>query len=181
MQNNIRESLFRPELLKRIVIYGLLTLLLGSAQCSFFPLLNIVPSTPDLIMGMLLGIILIDSDKSAAVVAVAAGFFLDAIGGGAIALSPLVYCLFVLFISLFSRKMLTSFASFALLMIPALLYRGLATAVCMAIDRRALVPIAELFSVIGPELLCTAIICLPLYFAVKLCAIPLETHSKFTF
>ena len=72
MQNNIRESLFRPELLKRIVIYGLLTLLLGSAQCSFFPLLNICPSTPDLIMGMLLGIILIDSDKSAAVVAVAA-------------------------------------------------------------------------------------------------------------
>ena len=89
MQNNIRESLFRPELLKRIVIYGLLTLLLGSAQCSFFPLLNICPSTPDLIMGMLLGIILIDSDKSAAVVAVAAGFFIDAIGGGAIALSPL--------------------------------------------------------------------------------------------
>ena len=181
MQNNIRESLFRPELLKRIVIYGLLTLLLGSAQCSFFPLLNICPSTPDLIMGMLLGIILIDSDKSAAVVAVAAGFFIDAVGGGAIALSPLLYCLFVLFISLFSRKMLTSFASFALLMIPALLYRGAATAVCMAIDRRALVPIAELFGTVGPELLCTALICLPLYFVVKLCAVPLETHSKFTF
>lgn len=181
MQNNIRESLFRPELLKRIIIYGLLTLFLGSAQSSFFPLLSICPSTPDLIMGMLLAIILIDSDKSAAVTAIIAGFFLDAIGGGAVALSPLVYCLFVLFISLFSRKMLTSFASYALLLVPALAYRSVATAVCMAIDRRALVPLAELFSVIAPELICTAIVCLPLYFVVKLCAIPLETHSKFTF
>lgn len=181
MQNNLRESLFRPELIKRIVIYGLLTLLLGSAQCSFFPILDLFPSTPDLIMGMLLAIVLIDSDKSAAVTAIAAGFFIDAIGGGAIALSPLVYFLFVVFISLFSRKMLTSFPSFLLLCIPALFYRGAATAVCMAIDRRAIVPIADVFATVAPELICTALLCIPLYFAVKLCAIPLETHSKFTF
>lgn len=181
MQGNIRTSLFRPELLKRIVIYGLLTLLLGSAQCSFFPLLSICPSTPDLIMGMLLAIVLIDSDKSAAVTAVAAGFFIDAVGGGAIALSPLIYCIFVLFISLFSGKMLTSFASYVLLMIPTLLYRGAATAVCMAIERRAIVSLSELMATVGPELICTAVICLPLYFAVKLCAIPLDTHGKFTF
>lgn len=181
MQGNIRTSLFRPELIKRIVIYGLLTLLLGSAQCSFFPLLSICPSTPDLIMGMLLAIVLIDSDKSAAVTAIAAGFFIDAVGGGAIALSPLIYCVFVLFISMFSGKMLTSFPSYALLMIPTLIYRGLATAACMAIERRALVSLPEILSTVGPELICTAIVCIPLYFAVKLCAIPLETHGKFTF
>lgn len=181
MQRNIRESLFRPELLKRIVIYGLLTLLLGSAQCSFFPLLDICPSTPDLIMGMLLAIALIDSDKSAAVTAVAAGFFIDAVGGGAIALSPLVYCIFVLFTSLFSRKMLTSFPSFLLLMVPALLYRGAATAVCMTVEGRALISAGEIFATVVPELVCTALLCIPLYFIVKLAAIPLETHSKFTF
>lgn len=181
MQGNIRTSLFRPELIKRIVIYGLLTLLLGSAQCSFFPLLSICPSTPDLIMGMLLAIVLIDSDKSAAVTAIAAGFFIDAVGGGAIALSPLIYCVFVLFISMFSGKMLTSFPSYALLMIPTLIYRGLATAAFMAIERRALVSLPEILSTVGPELICTAIVCIPLYFAVKLCAIPLETHGKFTF
>jgi hypothetical protein len=51
----------------------------------------------------------------------------------------------------------------------------------MAIDRRALVPLSEILGTVGPELLCTALVCLPLYFAVKLCAVPLETHSKFTF
>lgn len=181
MQRNIGGSLFRPELIKRIIIYGLLTLLLGSAQCSFFPLLDICPSTPDLIMGMLLAIALIDSDKSAAVTALAAGFFIDAVGGGAIALSPLIYCIFVLFISLFSAKMLTSLPSYILLMIPALLYRGAATALCMAIEGRGMPPVSEILATVAPELICTALLCIPLYFIVKLAAIPLETHSKFTF
>lgn len=181
MQGNLSSSFFRPELLKRIAIYGLMTLILGSAQCSFFPILKICPKTPDLIMGMLLAITLIDSAKSAAVTALAAGFFLDAIGGGALALSPVVYVLFVLFISLFAHKMLSGFASYAILMMPALLYRAAATAVCIALENKALLPISEIISVILPEALTTLIVCLPLYFIVKLCTAPLETHGKFTF
>ena len=181
MQGNLSSSFFRPELLKRIVIYGLLTLVLGSAQCSFFPILKICPSTPDLIMGMLLAITLIDSPKSAAVTAIAAGFFVDAIGGGALSLLPVIYTLFVVFISLFAHKMLSGFASYAILMIPALCYRAVATVVCIAIENKALVPGTELFLTVLPEILMTALCCLPLYVIVKLCAAPLETHGKFTF
>ena len=81
MQRDLRDQLFRPELVKRIVIYSLLTLILGSAQCSFFPALSICPATPDLVMGMLLAVLLIDSEKSAAPLAIGAGFFLDAMHG----------------------------------------------------------------------------------------------------
>ena len=181
MQGNISSPFFRPELLKRIVIYGLMTLVLGSAQCSFFPILKICPKTPDLIMGMLLAITLIDSPKSAALTALAAGFFIDAIGGGAISLSPVIYTLFVVFISLFSHKMLSGFASFSILMIPTLFYRAIATVVSIAFENKALLPTSELFAIILPEAMTTAICCLPLYFIVKLCTTPLETHGKFTF
>ncbi|MBP3370812.1 MAG: hypothetical protein J6L85_08675 [Clostridia bacterium] len=181
MQGNIRDSLFRPELVKRIVIYGLLTLMLGSAQCSFFPLLSICPSTPDLIMGMILAVMLIDSEKSAAVLAVFAGFFLDSVGGGSLAISPVVYLLFVLFIGIFSQKMLTSFASFSILLVPMLVYRAIATAICMLITGAGALSFGTVWGVIFPELLCTALLCLPLYAIVKLCTAPLETHSKFTF
>ena len=39
----------------------------------------------------------------------------------------------------------------------------------------------ELFAIILHEAICTVICCLPLYFVLKACSIPLETHSKFTF
>lgn len=180
MQGNIRDSLFRPELFKRIVIYGLMTLVLGSAQCSFFPILKICPSTPDLIMGMILAVVLIDSERSAAVLAVCAGFFLDAVGGGSLSISPVVYLLFVILIRIFSHKMLTSFASFVILMAPMLIYRAAATVVCVLITSGTLT-LGGIWKVIFPELLCTALLCLPLYAIVKLCTAPLETHSKFTF
>ena len=181
MQGNIRDSLFRPELLKRIVIYGLMALILGSAQCSFFPILKICPRTPDLIMGMILAVMLIDSEKSAAVLALCAGFFIDAIGGGAISLAPVIYLLFVLFIGIFSHKMLTSFASFCILMLPALLYRAAATWICLLIWYGSALGLGALWEIIIPELLCTALLSLPIYAIVKLCTASLETHSRFTF
>ena len=181
MQGNFREALLKPLLFKRIAIYSVLTLLLGSAQCSFFPLLKICPSTPDLIMGLILAVMLIDSEKSAAVLAICAGFFIDAIGGGALALSPIIYLLFVLFAGSFSRKMLTSFASYAILMMPMLAYRAVATAICLFIVSDAALSFGSVAGVIFPELLCTALLCLPLYAIVKICASPLETHTKFTF
>jgi hypothetical protein len=66
-------------------------------------------------------------------------------------------------------------------MIPALFYRAIATVVSIAFENKALLPTSELFAIILPEALTTAICCLPLYFIVKLCTTPLETHGKFTF
>lgn len=181
MQRDLRDQLFRPELVKRIVIYSLLTLILGSAQCSFFPALSICPATPDLVMGMLLAVLLIDSEKSAAPLAIGAGFFLDAIGGGAIAYLPVLYTLYVLFVSFFSQKMLTGFASYAILLLPTLLFRAVATFICMALADGSMPEAAHAFGVILPELVSTAIFCLPLYAIVKLCTAPMQTHGKFSF
>jgi hypothetical protein len=40
---------------------------------------------------------------------------------------------------------------------------------------------ANAFGVILPELVSTAIFCLPLYAIVKLCTAPMQTHGKFSF
>ena len=181
MQANISGSFFRPEIVKRIVIYGLLTVILGSAQCSFFPILKICPMTPDVIMGMLLGIALIDSPKSAAICALFAGAFIDAVGTSALSLSPVMYLLFVVFIGLFSHKMLSGFASFAILLVPTVFFRAIASTIISSFARGGVMPASELFAIIVPEAICTVICCLPLYFVLKACSIPLETHSKFTF
>jgi hypothetical protein len=132
-------------------------------------------------MGMILAVMLIDSPKCAAVLALCAGFFIDAIGGGSLALSPIIYLLFVLFVGIFSHKMLCSFASFAILMIPMLAYRAIATFICLLIVSDGAISLFAVGGVIFPELLCTALLCLPLYAIVKICAAPLETHTKFTF
>lgn len=181
MQGNLRDQLLRPELIKRIVIYSLLTLLLGCAQCSFFPMLSFCPATPDLIMGMLLAVSLIDSEKSAAPLAIGAGFFLDAIGGGSIAYLPVFYLIYVLFISFFSHKMLAGFASYAILLLPTLAFRAISTFVLIAVADGVMPSFSKALGVVFPELLCTALLCLPLYAIVKLCTAPMQTHGKFSF
>lgn len=181
MQGNLKHSAFSTNLARRIIIYGLMTLLLGSAQCAFFPILRVCPATPDLIMGMLLTITLWDSERSAAAVAVGAGFFIDAIGASGLALSPLIYLIYVLFISLFAKKVLKSFVSYLLLMIPTLLFRAAATYLCVFLAERSLPQLWVITEVLLPEALTTGLLCLPIYFIVKLCSGMLENHSRFTF
>ncbi len=174
-------SIFTPDRLKKIGIYSALTLVLGCMQCAFFPMLDFCPKTPDLILAMLVATVLLDSPKSAAIAAVAAGFFIDAIGGGSLALAPIIYLITVLLISLLSGKILNGFASFLLLMLPALLCRGIATYICIFIFQRALPGAWVFLDVLLPEAICTALCALPIYFLVKLCSIPLSKHSRFTF
>ena len=174
-------SLFSQNTIKRVAIYGIITLLLACAQCAFFPLLDICPRTPDLIMGMLLAIALLDGEKSAAVCAVASGFFVDAIGSSFLALSPLIYLVFVAFISVFTKKVLKSLASYLLLLLPMLLYRAAATYLCILITEGGL-PAAWVFlDMLLPEAIATGLLCIPVYFIIKLCSRALVSHSRFTF
>ena len=183
MQGNLNKSGISQGLARRIIIFGLMTLVLGCAQCAFFPLLDFCPATPDLILGMLLAIALLDSIKSAAITAVCAGFFVDAIGSLGLALSPIVYLLFVLIVGALSGKVLKSFASFILLLIPSLIYRGTATLLChLFVSGAGASSTAQLLrTVVLPEMLTTGLLCLPIYFIVKLCSGALENHSRFTF
>ena len=169
------------ELLKRILFYGLATLALASLQCAFFPLLDFCPATPDLLLTMLVAIALLDSPKSAAICAVACGFFIDAIGGVGISFSPLIYFSTVLIISFFTEKILEGLPAFLLLLLPALLCRATWTYLCIAAAERRM-PAATVFSgTIIPEAICTALFAIPVYFLIKLCVAPLQKHGRFNF
>ena len=181
MQSNFKGNVFSIELFKRIIFYGIATLVLGSLQCAFFPLLDFCPATPDLILTMLVAIALLDSPKSAAICAVACGFFIDAIGGAGISFSTLIYFSTVVIISLFTEKILKGLPAFLLLLLPTLLCRAVWTYLCIAATERAL-PAASVFSAtIIPEAVCTALLAVPVYFLVKLCSVPLQSHGRFNF
>ena len=63
-------------LLRRIVIYGAAIFFVGIIQCAFFSRLKLFGVTPDLILGTLIAILLLDNKYAAAVAAVGAGYFI---------------------------------------------------------------------------------------------------------
>lgn len=167
------------ETAKRIVIFSIAALILGTAQCSFFPILKICPRTPDLILGLILAAALCDNVKSAMVLSVGAGFFIDAIGGGAFALSPIIYFGYAIIIGIASQKFLKRFPAFILLLLPSLLYRAVATTLLTLLNNGALGSGFALTLLL--EALCTFILCLPIYPIINLATKPLSSHTKFKF
>lgn len=176
-----KNGLSRQEIIKRVIIYGLLILVTASLQCSFFPSLHICPSTPDLLLGLVAAITLLDSRKSATVVAVAAGFVADGLGGSGYSLSTLYYLCAALLLGALAEKVLPVFPSFAMILIPSLLLRGGYTLLCVIINYGSLPLLYTLKSILLPEAICTFLLCLPLWALVKLCSAPLGSRNKFTF
>ena len=169
------------ETTKRIVIFAIATLILGSAQCSFFPMLDICKRTPDLIMGMILAVALCDGGKSAMILAIGAGFFTDAIGGASIAISPLIYFIYAAIIGAICEKVMKSFPTFLLLLLPSLLYRALCTALMCIILGTARINGAFIYDTLVLEMISTFVLCLPIYFIMNLATKPLKTRKKFSF
>ena len=74
MTRNFRQrKSVSPELVKKILVYSLLSLLLASLQCSFFARLSICPATPDLMLGLVAAIALLDSREAAAICGIGCG------------------------------------------------------------------------------------------------------------
>lgn len=169
MPRGYRREGISPELIKRLLIYGLLLLLLAAAESSFFARLRYLPATPDLMLGAVIAATLLDSRKAGAVFGVVGGFVSDALGTTGISLRPILYLLVVLTVGALASKMMTGFPAYWMLMLPALLCRGL-----FSIGQGMLLwghaPLGEVLRyAVLPELLCTALFCLPLYGIVKLC------------
>ena len=175
MRRRVRRGVrIRPDVWKRVAVYGLLLLILGAAMCSFFAQLTRLPATPDLILGAVLAIALLDGRKTAAIVGVFGGIVIDSLGGVGVSLSPLLYLVVVLTVGGISEKMLPGFFSWLCLLLPSLLLRGLFTALGFLFYTGGL-PVGEVLrSVILPEAICTVIFCCPLYFLVKLCVLPIK-------
>lgn len=161
----------RPERIKRVVVYGVLLLLLAAAQCSFFGQLRFLPATPDLILCTLVAVLLRESGRTAAVFGIAGGLLLDATGSVGASLRPLFYLLVAVAVGLLAEKMLPSILSWLLLMIPALLLRAAFTllTVILFVGREPILSVLR--QVILPELIVTAVLGLPLYGILSLCAL----------
>lgn len=179
---HINNHSIRPELIKRIIIYSILILIVASTQCSFFAQLNICPATPDLIIGVVLAVAMLDSAKSAVALGIAAGFISDALGSvGNLSFSALFYLLCAVILGALACKMLPKFLSFVCLLIPALTLRALYTTLCLFLNIGSIPQLSVLGSLLLPEIIVTAILCLPIYPIVKLCVIPIHSHSRFSF
>jgi len=132
-------------------------------------------------LGMLVAIMLLDSQPAAAVCALAAGYAIDAIGATPPAFSPVYYLTCVALLSLFSSKMMPRFASYCLMLPAALVGRALFTFVNICISFGTLPSFRLSISIIWREALATLIFCLPIYFLVKLCALIIGARKKFDF
>lgn len=156
-------------ILRRIIIFGLVGFFLCIIQCSFFSKLKPFGATPDIVLGSILAISMLDGKKSAAVYAVGTGYFLDAIGATPPSLSPIFYLLAVAVLGFISDKMMPRFLSFTAVMLPAVCLSAIFTFISLWISLGALPPIVYITAVILPEILSTFIFCLPVYFLIKLC------------
>ena len=164
----------RPETVKRIVIYGALLLILSALQCSFFARLRFLPATPDLILCVVLGILLLDSEQAAVIAAVAGGFIVDAVGGIGISFGPLFYLLAVALMSLLAKKVMPSVLSFAVLLLPALLLRAGYTLLGIWMSVGSFPISTALRQVLLPEALMTLLFGFLVYALLRLCRIPLR-------
>ena len=171
----------RLETAKRILIFSIATLILGSAQCSFFPMLDICKRTPNLILGLILATALCDGGKTAMVLSIGAGFFIDAIGGASIAISPLIYFIYAAIIGAISEKVMKSFPTFLLLLLPSLLYGAISTSANCLLLGTARINGFFIYDTLVLEMISTFICCIPIYFIINLATKPLKTHKKFSF
>lgn len=167
-------------LLRRIIIYTVFFFLLGVAQCSFFSRLKPFGAVPDIVLGGICAVVMLDNKRSAAVCALAAGYFIDALGAVPPSFSSLFYLACVAVLGYVSDKMMPRFVSFAALMIPAVLLRAVYTYINLWISTGSSPSFGTALTVVMlPELLSTFVICLPIYFLVRLCMLPIGAKGHF--
>ena len=168
----------RQLFVRRALVFAPVLFLLAVAQCSFFAQLKILPAVPDLMLGAVVAIAMLDSQKSAAVCGIGAGFLIDAIGATGLSFSPLFYMLCGAICGVTSRKMLQSFLSFTVqLGIFSLLKSFYSLAIILSKIADASF-VSTLTRVLLPETLLTFVICLPTFFIIKLCMIPIDSKRR---
>ena len=173
-RNSGRPNGIPPEVFRRIIVYGLLILVLSTAMSSVFAQLTWLPATPDLMLGAVLAIALLDDRRAAAIVAVLGGAAVDALGGVGASLSPLLYLTVILTVGFLSEKMLSGFLSWLILLLPSLVLRA-AFSLCGFWLYTGGISFAGVFTaVLLPEAISTLIFCLPIYWLVVVCLLPIK-------
>ena len=151
---------------KRMCVYTAIIFLAVIAEKSFFASISYLPTSPDLIIGIICAVALADKRENAVITAIVGGLATDALGGAAIYLSPLVYFALALTVAAISGKMLKKYPSYLALLGIALIFRAAYTlGVCCIIGKMGFSH--ALLDGVLPKVISTAVFCLPLYFAVK--------------
>ena len=168
-------------LLRRILIYGAAIFVLGILQCSFFSRLRPFGAVPDLMLGTVCAIALLDGKSASIVSAVCAGYFIDTLGAVSPSFSPLFYLLCATISALLAEKLIPKFISFALAMLPLLALKAIYTLISVTAAYGSFPALSAALRLLVSETLSTAIVCIPVYFLIKLCTIPICARSKFSF
>ena len=179
MNNPRRKQAAKMAVIKRIIIYGITFFILGVAQCSFFNELSFLSATPNIILGAVAAVSLLDSQRAAAICGIASGFMIDALGGTGISISPIEFLCVALLCSEIAKKILPTFISWVLLLIPASLLGAVFTVanVFLLIGKFHVSDILK--TVLLPETVLTVIFSLPLFFIIKLCVRLADAKNKF--
>ena len=178
MNTNYRSEASRQLFLRRALVFSPVIFLLAVAQCSFFASLNFLPAVPDLMIGTVVAVAMLDSQRSAAVCGIGAGFVLDAIGSSGFSFSPVFYMLCGIFCAILAKKMLPSFLSWT---VQLAVFSAVKTAFTLANILYISTEVSftsVLLTRLLPEFLCTFIICLPIFFIIKLCMVPIDSKRR---
>ena len=168
----------RQLLIRRALVYSPVLFILALAECSFFAQLKFLPAVPDLIIGAIVGIAMLDSQKAAVVCGIGAGFLIDAIGASGLMLSPLFYLLCGAFCGMIAKKVLPSFLSWMVELAIFSVARSILTLLNIAyVSSEMYIADVVLYTLL-PEAVCTFIICLPIYFIIKLCMVPIDSKRR---
>ena len=174
---------YRPEsnhqlFLRRALVFTPVIFLLAVAQCSFFAQLHFLGAVPDLMLGAVVAIAILDSQRSAAVCGIGAGFVIDAIGASGLSFSPLFYMLCGAFCAALAKKMLPSFLSWTIQLAVFSVAKALYTFFnILYISTNIFLP-DVLLRILLPEIVCTFIVSLPIFFIIKLCMIPIDSKRR---
>ena len=177
--NSIQNANIKLSVMRRVIFYGVLFFILCVAQSSFFGRLSFLSVVPNLALGGVAAVALLDEEKCAIICGIAAGFLADAIGGSGISLSPLIFMIAAIVCSEISKKMLSHFVSWLLLMLIAAALGAMGTLLNIAVNTAG-ADIASIFKgLLLPEILATYFISLPIFFLVKLCVRFSDAKTKF--
>lgn len=164
--------------IKRTVIYVALMFLLAIARYSFFEQLVFLPVSPDLVLAAVSVIALTDRRETALISAVAGGIMTDAIGGAGVYLSPIAYFAAALIIGLFAKKMMARYLSWLVVLPIACAIGALLTVAEAYVGGGNAVFSQLLLRTVLPELLCSALLALPVYPLVRLCVLPFKGKRR---
>ena len=156
---------------KKSIVWGVCLFLLAVLQTSFFSVIRVFSAVPDLVLPAVVAIAVYDRERTGTIAGIIGGYFVDALGGVGLSLSPLVYmicgCLAALLVYSILRR---DFFSWLVITAGALVISGIAALICVAVNvESAAFTASQAFSrLLVPQFFASLVAGIPVYFIIKL-------------